>query len=111
LNTKMINSKADVSSRNGKVDQLGDVLRDIRLSVGITQVGLAEQAGVAENTIHLVEKGVRGLHETTLTKIANVLGVPASVLRLLADKSNDPAVKQLQKMAKSLVAKQLEVRK
>lgn len=50
-------------------------LKRERLLAGYTVRGLAEAAGVDPSTVNAVENGHRGVQGTTLTKLAETLGV------------------------------------
>jgi transcriptional regulator with XRE-family HTH domain len=56
----------------------GEVLRHFRLTAGLTQEELAEQAGVSRLTISSLERGVRRVpHKDTLRRLADSLQLPA----------------------------------
>lgn len=50
-------------------------LKRERLTAGYTVRGLADAAGVDPSTVNAVENGHRGVQGTTLTKLAETLGV------------------------------------
>ncbi|ABM14066.1 MULTISPECIES: helix-turn-helix domain-containing protein [Mycolicibacterium] len=59
---------------------VGDNIRRLRISCGLTQEALALQSGVTRNVLLAVEHGRRGLLYERLFDIADALGVPASRL-------------------------------
>lgn len=54
---------------------IGARIRDARLAAGLTQVELAERAGVHEITIVRIETGQQQATVATLTALAAALGV------------------------------------
>jgi len=54
--------------------KIGDLIRSKRKAAKYTQIELAEQAGIAVNSLRLYESGKRSPKMDTLTKIADVLG-------------------------------------
>lgn len=63
-----------------EVEQIGQAIRAVRKSSGMTQVELAEAAGCSENTVNAIENGRRSTDVATLWDIAEALGVRPSVL-------------------------------
>ncbi len=57
------------------VRQLGEVIRNRRKELGITQPHLAEIAGVSTNTLYKLEKGQGNPSLVVLGKITGVLGM------------------------------------
>jgi transcriptional regulator with XRE-family HTH domain len=55
---------------------VGDNLRRIRKDRGFGQIALAEASGVSQPTISEIETGQRDPHQSTLSKLADALGVP-----------------------------------
>ena len=56
-------------------DGLGPALRDLRIERGLTQVQLAERAGVSKSMLSLYEQEKQRPHLDTLGKLLNALGV------------------------------------
>ncbi|MEV6281408.1 tetratricopeptide repeat protein [Kribbella sp. NPDC051770] len=75
---------------------LGELLREFRLSAGLTQGALAEKAGLSEQAVSLLERGTRRRPRiSTLQALAGALGLDADAATLLTDAargSRDPAV-------------------
>lgn len=59
---------------------IGDKIRKIRLSKGITQKQLSERLNTSQQNLAQYENGKRNPKIATLKKIAGALGVPVSVL-------------------------------
>ena len=75
------NSKGDKT-----VNTVGELIKQIRLSKGLSQRKLAQLAGLSETYIQSLEKNRRtGITTQSASKIANALGVKANVFL-----SNDP---------------------
>ena len=55
-------------------------LRDLRLEVPLTQLELAQRAGVSKTTIVNIEAGRIAPHPPTVRKLAEALGVDPRVL-------------------------------
>jgi len=56
----------------------GDALRELRGERGVSQEAVALDAGLNRGYYSGVERGVRNVSLTNITKIADALGVPAS---------------------------------
>ncbi|MBB86022.1 MAG: hypothetical protein CMP06_01775 [Xanthomonadales bacterium] len=63
---------------------IGQTLKAIRRSKRLTQKALAEQSGISESYISLVEKGQREPSLGVLDSICQQLDIPLSVFVLLA---------------------------
>ena len=88
--------------------QLGCIIKNLRLSLGITQKELAEQTGLTINYISLFENRKRRVSFDALNKIADVLGIPAEIITILAaeidaNSENVPLAKNIQKVARDAV--------
>jgi len=59
---------------------IGKRLRAVRVSLGLTQSGLAERTGLGDGTISRMERGVRGITLENLYRIAEALNVPLDSL-------------------------------
>jgi transcriptional regulator with XRE-family HTH domain len=57
---------------------LGQNLRTLRKTHGVSQPALAEKSGVAQPTISDIERGRREPHHSTLKKLADALNVPVA---------------------------------
>lgn len=68
--------------------RVGRAIRKRREEVGLSQEGLAEEAGLHRTYISLVERGRRNISVDALSQIAEALGVYPS--RLLADAEKEP---------------------
>ena len=52
----------------------GAELRELRLSAGVSQVGLADAAGLAKSNLALIEKGKRTMGKKVAARLATALG-------------------------------------
>lgn len=65
----------------------GDTIREIRIRKGLTQIELAQAAGIAVNSLRLYEQGKRYPKQAALQRISDALGVSDfSFLRKERDK-------------------------
>ena len=66
-------------------ETLGAAIKQVRLARGLTQVQLAEAAGLSKggNSIALIEQGKRFVSVDTLNELANALDVPPACLAIL----------------------------
>ncbi len=83
---------------------IGDALREIRGMRHITQEELATRTELTINFLSCVENNRKGVSQSVIEKIGAALAVPASFFYLLADRSDDPVVKDL----KDAVRKSIE---
>ncbi len=61
---------------------IGDNLKRVRTLRALTQVELAEKAGISPSTVVLIERNQSEPHMSTLRKLAAALGVdPAELVR------------------------------
>lgn len=60
--------------------RIGDNLKRIRVSKALTQVEVAERAGISPSTVVLVERNQSEPHMSTVRKLAKALGVEPSEL-------------------------------
>jgi transcriptional regulator with XRE-family HTH domain len=63
----------------------GDALRELRGERGVSQEAVALEAGLNRGYYSGVERGVRNVSLTNITKIADALGVPASEILARAE--------------------------
>ena len=64
---------------------LGDALRQLRRTAGLSQEQLAEGAGTDLTQVGGIERGVRNPSYTTLLRLASALGTSVGELTTLAD--------------------------
>lgn len=69
----------------------GDVIKNKRLELGLTQTQLAKKLGIAQNYIAYLEKNERKPSNAILKKLGNCLSIPIDNLYLLAN----PEVKNI----------------
>lgn len=60
--------------------EFGKVLRQRRKNLGLTQEGLAHEAGVQRNYVSLIERGINQPTITIIFKLATALGCSPSEL-------------------------------
>ncbi|MDA8169684.1 MAG: helix-turn-helix transcriptional regulator [Nitrospiraceae bacterium] len=63
--------------KSGK--SIGELIRQMRKSSGLSQVQLAEKVGISYQQVQKYEKGTNQLSLSRLEQISEALGVPASV--------------------------------
>lgn len=61
------------------------LLREVRLSRGMSQPELAELAGLSQPGLSRIERGLRGARVETLEKLARVLSVKVTDLYLVKE--------------------------
>ena len=76
--------------------EIGSALQEIRVAKDVTQDELCKKAGISVNFLSQVENGRKGVSHAVAERMATVLGIPVSFLYLLADRSNNPLVEDLQ---------------
>jgi transcriptional regulator with XRE-family HTH domain len=81
--------------------ELGDALQEIRLGKEVTQDELCRKAGISINFLSQVENGRKGVSHVVAERIAQALGIPVSFLYLLADRSSNPLVEDLQEAVRA----------
>ncbi len=69
--------------------RFGSTVRQIRSKRNLTQAKAAERAGLSASYWALIERGERSPNLTVLERMAEALGVPASVLVFLASDLTD----------------------
>lgn len=65
--------------------RLGNHLKALRTTAGLTQAELAERVGVSRKTVNTVENGVFTPSATLALQLARALGVPVEALFFLDD--------------------------
>lgn len=58
---------------------IGELIRNMRKSSGMSQMGLADKIGVSYQQVQKYEKGINKLSLSRLKQISGALGVPVSV--------------------------------
>jgi transcriptional regulator with XRE-family HTH domain len=77
---KRVPNRSQVQPNSGPKKAFGDVLREFRQAKGLSQEQLAEIAGLDRSFVSLVERGIQSPNILILLKLAEVLGVRASML-------------------------------
>lgn len=87
-------------------EKLGAAIRDVRKRRKMTQAELAAEAGLASNSVAILERGERGFSMKTLNALAKALRVPASCLTVLGTDAptGDPALANLLRRTQDLIA-------
>lgn len=72
----------------------------------MTQAELAAEAGLAANSVAILERGERGFSMKALNALAKALRVPASCLTVLGTNAppNDPAIATILRRTQELIA-------
>ena len=85
---------------------LGRAVRSVRLTRDMTQEQLARKAGMAPNSIAILERGERGFTAKNLNAIAKALHLPPACLTVLGSSSpgkNDPLGAELLQNVQDLI--------
>jgi transcriptional regulator with XRE-family HTH domain len=86
------------------MEQLGNVIRRLRLASAMSQGELAARAGISASLLSLIEKNRREPTLRGLRRIATSLGVPSGVLFAVAlSNATDPADPRAQEVIERLV--------
>jgi transcriptional regulator with XRE-family HTH domain len=94
---------------------IGARIRQIRLSLGLTQENLAEKADMDFTSIGAAERGVRNLSLKSLARVADALGVPIEELVSLPQNTRrvnlekEMVMQELQMLAKDMDTEQLKL--
>ena len=78
---------------------MGELIRQMRKSSGMSQMQLAEKVGISHQQVQKYEKGVNKLSVSRMKQISGALGVPAS---LILD-GDDPLMPREQKGRSALL--------
>lgn len=65
-------------SGNFLSSEFGKIIFAYRMNAGLTQVQLAERAGVSPSTIHRIEGGSGGITDNTYAKVFEILNIGPS---------------------------------
>lgn len=81
---------------------IGDKIKELREKKGLTQKELAEEIGVAQSTVAMIESGKNKGSIETLSKIANYFNVSIDYLTTTEEKLNFAmdSLKKIHKLAK-----------
>ncbi|HET6883032.1 MAG TPA: helix-turn-helix transcriptional regulator [Pirellulales bacterium] len=91
---------------------LGEAVRSIRKSRGMTQADLAKAIGVAANTVAILERGERAFSLKTLNALGKALDMPAACLAVLGSPSSsakNPAASQVVAKLQALITTTMQV--
>lgn len=66
------------------VKKFGAAIRTLREGSGLSQANLADQAGLTQAAVALIEQGKRSVSMETLDALGQALNVPAECLSILA---------------------------
>jgi transcriptional regulator with XRE-family HTH domain len=81
--------------------EIGTALQEIRVARDLTQDELCRKAEISINFLSQVENGRKGVSHAVAKRIATALEIPVSFLYLLADRSNNPLVEDLQESVRA----------
>lgn len=73
-------SEKAISKTDNTKKRLGEVVRNLRLELGLSQQQLAERCGLARPYIGIIERGEKAMTIETAVRIAEGLGVKLSVI-------------------------------
>jgi transcriptional regulator with XRE-family HTH domain len=87
----LFNMNTSKSNRTYTVDnvRIGDIIKQARTNINMTQEQLAEAVDVTPAFIGHIERGNRSLSLTTLAGVVNVLNIPMSYLFSSEDITQD----------------------
>lgn len=78
--------------RKKLVAAFGRALREARLAAGLSQEGLAHQAGMDRTFVSMLERGIRQPSLTTLFELSQALGVePSNVIQAVEQRLRRPS--------------------
>ncbi len=70
---------------------IGSTIKSLRKNKGLTQEGFATSCGISQNYLSQIENNLKEPNLSTLSKIAETLGIPISVLMFLSTSEDDVA--------------------
>lgn len=82
---------------------IGELIKLIRIQLGMSQASLARRAGIPQSTVSRVEKGQRDLSLSTLQKILIALSCDLVIAPVLQDSIENIRRKQAKKVAQKRV--------
>ncbi|MYH34156.1 MAG: helix-turn-helix transcriptional regulator [Gammaproteobacteria bacterium] len=77
--------------------------RVIRAAYGLQQSELAERIGISASQLCLIEKGKRQPSLRVVVSLGSAIGVPTSLITLLASDPEDVANQDISELAKALL--------
>jgi transcriptional regulator with XRE-family HTH domain len=80
-------------SANKILKELGENIKLARKRRKLSEIQVAERAGIARSTLQLIEKGVEGVAMSSYLQVLFVLGLEKDLLKVGAD---DPLGRKLQ---------------
>lgn len=82
--------------------KLGRTIKAIRSDLKITQKELAEKSGLTINYISLLENGKRGIGFGRLNDLAEIFGIPAELLIILASNGHHTKNKEAKRLLQQI---------
>lgn len=86
---------------------LGQILREIRQSKGLSLTDLASATGTSKSYLSKVETNKRDPSFNTVSSICLALNVPLSIVILLAEKPEDDEFKEMTQMLQGVAREHL----
>lgn len=77
--------RKNIANHNERLAQLGEKIRQVRLSKAISQVELSKRAGVSQSTITQLERGQKDPTFETLERLSSALNIKSAELIADAD--------------------------
>lgn len=87
-------STKQVQPRTGPDKAFGTALRELRIAKGLSQEGLAHEAGVDRSYMSLLERGIKSPTLRMVFRLAAILGVTAAELVAKTESAMKAAVDQ-----------------
>ena len=82
--------RRSLSEQDNFLLSLGEVIHDLRVNRGLSQLELADLAGVHRTYVSDIERGARNLTVSTISRIAMALDVtPSRLFRLVDDRVDE----------------------
>jgi transcriptional regulator with XRE-family HTH domain len=85
----------DIDRADALVSDLAKVLERRRQEVAISQEELAKRAGISRTYLSDIERGLRNISVTTLTKLAQAMNTTASALLAKAELASEATEKSI----------------